>query len=267
MIRLRQYPRRVFFRRASVSSKSPLKCKVIAHRGASGRLPDHTLAGYEAAFNTGCDFIEIDAHATADGELVANHDIELSETTDVSEWAWARDRNTRVVAKCYDGEEDQMEGWMIPDFTLEELKRLRVKMRSSGRDQQYNLKFSIPTVAETCELVQKLVDDIKRTSDAKAFYDSPAVRRRKFRVEWRRVTKKRGFSGFLAPATCDDARALNLGDSWYYSWLNAPYVSAHRGARARSRARAYLCLHTHILPSLSGSYGSHNLCKKQIGKA
>ena len=167
MIRLRQYPRRVFFRRASVSSKSPLKCKVIAHRGASGRLPDHTLAGYEAAFNTGCDFIEIDAHATADGELVANHDIELSETTDVSEWAWARDRNTRVVAKCYDGEEDQMEGWMIPDFTLEELKRLRVKMRSSGRDQQYNLKFSIPTIAETCELVQKLVDDIKRASDAK----------------------------------------------------------------------------------------------------
>jgi glycerophosphoryl diester phosphodiesterase len=159
--------RRIFFRRAGGTPNAPLKCKVIAHRGASGRMPDHTLAGYEAAFNTGCDFIEIDAHASKDGELVANHDIELSETTDVANWEWARDRNTRVVAKCYDGEEDQMEGWIIPDFTLEELKRLRVKMRSSGRDQQFNLQFEIPTVAETCELVQGLVEDIKRASVAK----------------------------------------------------------------------------------------------------
>ena len=40
------------------------------------------------------------------------------------------------------------------------------------------------------------------------------------------VTKKRGFSGFLGEsASCDDARALNLGDSWYYSWLNVPWGS------------------------------------------
>ena len=147
---------------AAASARPFLKCHVIAHRGASGRMPDHTLETYREAFQVGADWIELDAHSTKDGALVLNHDIELDETTDVADWAKFADRRTRVVAPCYDGEEDQVEGWMVPDFTLEELKTLRVKMRSAARDQQFNLKFQIPTVGETCELVQGLVDGIKR---------------------------------------------------------------------------------------------------------
>lgn len=130
-------------------------------------MPDHTLETYKEAFSVGCDFIEIDVHSTLDGHLVANHDIELGETTDVEKWAWAERRRTRVVAPCYDGDPDQMEGWMISDFTLEELKRLRVKMRSPARDQSFNLQFQIPSLSEVCEEIKTLVDSIKTSSSSR----------------------------------------------------------------------------------------------------
>ncbi len=157
-------------RRALSSSPSPaaglpmVKVHVIAHRGASGRMPDHTLETYQAAFETGADWIELDAHSTLDGHLVVNHDIELGETTDIEDWEWAAARRTRTLAPCNDGESDVMEGWMVSDFTLEELKRLRVRMRHASRSQEFNLLYQIPTVTETCERIQSLVDGIKASS-------------------------------------------------------------------------------------------------------
>ena len=140
---------------------SPVKVDIIAHRGASGRMPDHTLETYKAAFETGADWIELDAHSTLDGELVVNHDIELAETTDIEDWAWADTYRTRTIAPCFDGESHVMEGYMVSDFTLEQLKKLRVKMRHVERSQEYNLQFQIPTVLETCNLLQSMIDDIK----------------------------------------------------------------------------------------------------------
>jgi glycerophosphoryl diester phosphodiesterase len=137
------------------------KVDVIAHRGASGNMPDHTLETYIAAFETGADWIELDAHCTLDGELVINHDIELGETTDVADWAWAAPLRTRTDAPCYDGEPQVMEGWMVSDFTLAQLKKLRVKMRHQNRSQEFNLKYSIPTVEETCNLLQGMIDSIR----------------------------------------------------------------------------------------------------------
>ncbi len=58
---------------------------VIGHRGASGYLPEHTLAAYELAIEQCADFIEPDLVSTKDGVLVARHENEISGTTDVAE--------------------------------------------------------------------------------------------------------------------------------------------------------------------------------------
>ena len=58
---------------------------VIAHRGASGQRPEHTLAAYQLAAEQGADFIEPDLVITRDGVLVARHEPEIGETTDVGE--------------------------------------------------------------------------------------------------------------------------------------------------------------------------------------
>src|SRR5690554_976441 len=63
-------------------AKRPLN---IAHRGASGYAPEHTLAAYRLALKQGADFIELDLQITRDGHLVCMHDPELSRTTNVAE--------------------------------------------------------------------------------------------------------------------------------------------------------------------------------------
>ena len=58
---------------------------VIAHRGASGYLPEHTLASKALAYGLGADFLEQDVIATRDGELVVLHDLFLDDVTDVAQ--------------------------------------------------------------------------------------------------------------------------------------------------------------------------------------
>jgi glycerophosphoryl diester phosphodiesterase len=67
----------------SPDSKHPI---IIAHRGASGERPEHTLASYSLAIEQGADFIEPDLVLTKDGVLVARHENEISETTDVADY-------------------------------------------------------------------------------------------------------------------------------------------------------------------------------------
>src|SRR5918997_3142961 len=57
---------------------------VVAHRGASGYLPEHTLEGYKLAIEMGADFIEPDLVVTKDGVLIARHEPMLSGTMDVA---------------------------------------------------------------------------------------------------------------------------------------------------------------------------------------
>jgi glycerophosphoryl diester phosphodiesterase len=52
---------------------------VIAHRGASGELPENTLPAYELALAQGSDMIEIDLHTTRDGAIVVTHDANLED--------------------------------------------------------------------------------------------------------------------------------------------------------------------------------------------
>src|SRR5215210_8993726 len=97
---------------------------VIAHRGASGYVPEHTLAAYFIAMQQGADYIEPDLVMTRDGVLVARHENEISQTTDVAEHPQFSERRTR---KLIDGV--PVDGWFAEDFTLTELKRLRVVER------------------------------------------------------------------------------------------------------------------------------------------
>ena len=108
----------------------------MAHRGASGTFPGHTLAAYEEAVRAGADWIEFDCHSTADGHCVITHDIEVATTTDVADVF--PDRRKVVRAPCVDGEPEEMDSWFCEQFTLEELKQLTVhhqfKIRSA-RDE------------------------------------------------------------------------------------------------------------------------------------
>ena len=58
---------------------------VIAHRGASGYLPEHTLGAAVMAYASGADFLELDLVMTKDGHLVVLHDLTLNGTTDVEQ--------------------------------------------------------------------------------------------------------------------------------------------------------------------------------------
>jgi glycerophosphoryl diester phosphodiesterase len=127
---------------------------VIAHRGASGVRPEHTLEAYTLAVEQGADVIEPDLVMTRDGVLVARHENEISGTTDVAEHpAFADRRTTRTI----DGE--TVTGWFTEDFSLAELKTLRAVERLPDLRPQsaaYDGRFEIPTFDEILRLADSL---------------------------------------------------------------------------------------------------------------
>ncbi|WP_411291543.1 glycerophosphodiester phosphodiesterase [Sphingorhabdus sp.] len=125
---------------------------VIAHRGASGERPEHTLGSYKLAIEQGADYIEPDLVLTKDGVLVARHENEISETTDVADKAKFADRKT---TKTIDGQ--KMTGWFTEDFTLAELKTLRAKERLPQlrkANMAYDGQFEVPTFDEILALAK-----------------------------------------------------------------------------------------------------------------
>ncbi|NED99660.1 glycerophosphodiester phosphodiesterase [Phytoactinopolyspora halotolerans] len=123
---------------------------MVAHRGASGYRPEHTLEAYRLAIDLGADFIEPDLVITADGALVARHEAELSTSTDVSQRPEFADRRR---TKALDGTE--VTGWFVEDFTLDEIKTLWARERLVDIRQQssmYDDRFRIPTFAEITAL-------------------------------------------------------------------------------------------------------------------
>lgn len=115
----------------------------VAHRGSSGQIPEETAAAYLRAIEEGADFIEADIVASKDGYLICFHDVTLDATTDVANRTeFAKRKST------YEVERVKKTGFFVVDFTLEELKSLRVKQRYAFRDQQYNWKYTIITFEE-----------------------------------------------------------------------------------------------------------------------
>ncbi len=126
---------------------------VIAHRGASGERPEHTLGSYALAIDQGADFIEPDLVSTKDGVLVARHENEISETTDVAAHPEFADRKT---TKTIDGQ--SLTGWFTEDFTLAELKTLRAKERLPQlrpANTAYDGQWDVPTLDEIIALVKR----------------------------------------------------------------------------------------------------------------
>ncbi|MGV3522894.1 MAG: glycerophosphodiester phosphodiesterase [Candidatus Sericytochromatia bacterium] len=121
---------------------------VIGHRGASGELPEHTLEAYARAIEQGADYIEPDLVVTRDGHLVARHENEIGETTDVASRFPERKR-TQLI----DGQ--PMTGWFIEDFSLAEVKQLKARQRLSFRDQSHNGQYPVPTLDEIAGLLRE----------------------------------------------------------------------------------------------------------------
>lgn len=123
---------------------------VIGHRGASGYLPEHTLESYALAIRLGADYVEPDLVATKDGHLIARHEPNITNTTDVASHPEFADRKT---TKKVDGFDET--GWFASDFTLKEIKTLGALQTFPERPQQFNGRFKIPTLSEVIELVQR----------------------------------------------------------------------------------------------------------------
>lgn len=122
---------------------------VIAHRGASGYRPEHTLEAYRLAIDMGADFIEPDLVSTRDGHLVARHEPDISLTTDVAQRPEFADRKRRIVI---DGV--VFEGWFTVDFTLAELKTLRAVQPRPDRSKEFDGLYAIPTLEEIIALAK-----------------------------------------------------------------------------------------------------------------
>ncbi len=126
---------------AARSAERPI---VIAHRGASGERPEHTLESYRLGIEQGADFVEPDLVATTDGVLVCRHENEISGTTDV---ASRPEFASRKATKSIDGTE--VTGWFTEDFTLAELKTLRARERLPQlRGTAHDGRFQVPTFEE-----------------------------------------------------------------------------------------------------------------------
>jgi glycerophosphoryl diester phosphodiesterase len=153
---------RTFLALAALSLAVPAQAQlIIAHRGASGERPEHTLAAYERAIEAGADFIEPDLVVTRDLVLVARHENELSDTTDVAERPEYADRRR---AKEIDGR--LVNGWFAEDFTLAELRTLRAKERVPGirpANARYDGLYQVPTLAEIFSLVRAKQAESGRT--------------------------------------------------------------------------------------------------------
>ncbi|NBM20036.1 glycerophosphodiester phosphodiesterase [Streptomyces sp. GC420] len=119
---------------------------VIAHRGASGYRPEHTLGAYQLALDMGADVIEQDLVPTKDGHLVCRHENDITGTTDVADHPEFASRKT---TKTVDG--TSLTGWFTEDFTLAELKTLRAKERIPAARQEntlYDGRWTVPSFEE-----------------------------------------------------------------------------------------------------------------------
>jgi glycerophosphoryl diester phosphodiesterase len=129
---------------------------VIAHRGASGERPEHTIESYRLAIEEGADYIEPDLVMTGDGVLIARHENEIGGTTDVAQHPrFAARRRAQII----DGE--TMIGWFTEDFTLAEIKTLRARERLPGLRPQ-NCAFDGQCMVPTFDEIMQLATDANR---------------------------------------------------------------------------------------------------------
>ena len=152
----------------------PAKKLVIAHRGASGYLPEHTIAAKAMAYAQGADYIEQDLMMTKDDELVVLHDRYLDTVTDVASVFPTRSRD--------DGR------FYVIDFALDEIRQLSVSERFETEDgvatpvfkdrfPLWKSSFRVHTLSEEIELIQGLNQSTGKNIGVYPEIKSPAFHR------------------------------------------------------------------------------------------
>lgn len=144
------------------SAPTPLpSLLVLGHRGMPAARPEHTLASYSLAIDSGANFIEPDLVSTKDGVLVTRHENEISTTTNVASLSqFASRRTTKTIDNV------PLTGWFTEDFTLAELKTLRAIERIPANrpaNQQFDGQFEVPTLQEVIDLAQRRSRELGRT--------------------------------------------------------------------------------------------------------
>ena len=132
----------------SFSAQSGRKL-LIAHRGASGYAPEHTIQAYRLAIEQGADFVEQDLQVTKDGVLVCLHDLTLERTTNVEDVFPTRNR-IDVSEDQSPSSSNPTKHWYVSDFSLSEIKQL-------DAGSWFNEKFKgakVPTFQEAIDLVR-----------------------------------------------------------------------------------------------------------------
>ena len=139
-----------------VTPPAPEQPLVIGHRGAPGYLPDHTIEGYRLAVAQGADLIEPDLVVTRDGVLIARHENELSQTTDV-----AVRHPDRLATRTVDDVE--LSGWFAEDFDLAELREVRAVQPWPSRPHDHDGLYAVPTFDDVLALRAALSEEAGRT--------------------------------------------------------------------------------------------------------
>lgn len=180
---------------------------VIGHRGASGYRPEHTLASYKLAIDLGADFIEPDLVSTKDHILVARHENEISETTDVELHPEFADR---MATKVVDGV--SITGWFTEDFTLEELKTLRAEERIPDirpQNTTFNGLYEVPTLQEVIDLARRRGVGIYPETKHPTYFDGIGLSLEEPLVA---ALKANGYRGRRAPVYIQSFEVSNLVD-------------------------------------------------------
>jgi glycerophosphoryl diester phosphodiesterase len=123
---------------APAPARPRYQVQVIGHRGAPAYRPQHTLEGYQLAIDQGADFVEPDLVMTKDGHLIARHESDLTETTDVR-------RHPELASLARGGR------WYAEHLTLEQVKTLY----AVGGPAAHSGRYRIPTLAEIVALVKR----------------------------------------------------------------------------------------------------------------
>jgi glycerophosphoryl diester phosphodiesterase len=146
---------------------------VIAHRGASGYLPEHTLESKALAHAMGADFLEQDIVLTKDDVPIVMHDIQLETISD--------------VAKVFGGRKRADGHYYALDFTFAEIKQLQAHERTNpktgqavypGRFPLGQSTFQIPSLEEELQFIQGLNKSTGRTAGIYPEIKQPAWHRR-----------------------------------------------------------------------------------------
>ena len=188
---------------------------VIAHRGSSGYLPEHTLAAKAMAYAQGADYIEQDLVMTKDDRLVVLHDRHLDTVTNVAQLFPDRSRD--------DGR------YYVIDFTLQEIQQLSVSERFEMKNGEetavfvdrfplWKSSFRVNTFEEEIELVQGLNQSTGRLVGIYPEIKSPSFHHaegKDIAVATLAVLKRYGYTDITDPVflQCFDAAELQRIDA------------------------------------------------------